>query len=185
VNRMKFLLPNMFCTGDDDGVIKLWDPRKPQEIRRYTHHFDFISDFLWLGDKMQLVSTSADGALSVMDVRGKKSEPLSRSEDQEDELLSIVAVRNGTKDGVTVSTEFLAIHNPLMHSALYHPHIPLPTPQFLRDRQMVCCVLYSYFLPNSSVSLPTMGRSPSKGLQSTKTVREDGWAVRDMKIRLR
>jgi hypothetical protein len=28
-----------------------------------------------------------------MDVRGKKSEPLSRSEDQEDELLSIVAVR--------------------------------------------------------------------------------------------
>lgn len=36
---------------------------------------------------------SADGMLSVMDVRGKKSEPLARSEDQEDELLSIVAIR--------------------------------------------------------------------------------------------
>lgn len=36
---------------------------------------------------------SADGTLSVMDVRGKKLEPLARSEDQEDELLSVVAIR--------------------------------------------------------------------------------------------
>ncbi|KAG6380150.1 WD40-repeat-containing domain protein [Boletus reticuloceps] len=83
----------MFCTGDDDGVIKLWDPRKSQDIRCYTHHFDFISDFLWFGDKKQLVSTSADGTLSVVDIRGKKLEPLARSEDQEDELLSIVSIR--------------------------------------------------------------------------------------------
>ena len=51
------------ATGDDDGVIKLWDPRtlpnsdavKP--TREYNHHFDFISDFLWLEDKKQLVAT--------------------------------------------------------------------------------------------------------------------------------
>ncbi|KAH0831149.1 WD40-repeat-containing domain protein [Lanmaoa asiatica] len=111
VNRMKHLLPNMFCTGDDDGVIKLWDPRRPQEIRRYTHHFDFISDFLWLGDEKQLISTSADGTLSVMDVRGKKLEPLARSEDQEDELLSIVAIRNETKVVVGTQLGILSIFN--------------------------------------------------------------------------
>ncbi|KAF8842811.1 WD repeat-containing protein JIP5 [Paxillus ammoniavirescens] len=111
INRIKHLLPNMFCTGDDDGVIKLWDPRRSQEIRRYGHHFDFISDFLWLEDKKQLISTSADGTLSVMDVRGKKSEPLAQSEDQEDELLSIVAIRNGSKVVVGTQLGILSVFN--------------------------------------------------------------------------
>jgi WD repeat-containing protein 55 len=34
--------------------------------------------------------SSGDGTLSVMDVRSKKPEPFAHSEDQEDELLSIV-----------------------------------------------------------------------------------------------
>jgi WD repeat-containing protein 55 len=33
---------------------------------------------------------SGDGTLSVMDIRSKKPEPFAHSEDQEDELLSIV-----------------------------------------------------------------------------------------------
>jgi hypothetical protein len=36
---------------------QLWDTRRPEAIRAYTHHFDFISDFLWLEDKKQLVAT--------------------------------------------------------------------------------------------------------------------------------
>ena len=42
---------NLFATGDDDGVISLWDPRKPTDsnsaIRTYTHHFDWITSMLW------------------------------------------------------------------------------------------------------------------------------------------
>jgi len=62
---------------------------------------------MWLQDKKQLVATrcvdgpflftfsesfctSGDGTLSVMDVRSKMREPFAHSEDQEDELLSIV-----------------------------------------------------------------------------------------------
>jgi hypothetical protein len=37
--------------------LQLWDTRKQDAIRQYTHHFDFISDMLWLDDKKQLVST--------------------------------------------------------------------------------------------------------------------------------
>jgi WD40 repeat protein len=104
-------MPQTLATGDDDGVIKLWDPRKPTEIRAYKQHFDFISDFLWLDDKKILVATSGDGTLSVMDVRANKTEPAAQSEDQEDELLSIVAIKNNTKVAIGTQTGIISIFN--------------------------------------------------------------------------
>ena len=81
-------------------------------MRSYTQHFDYITDFLWLEDNKQIVATrlgivihtwaqkvltgnvySGDGTLSVMDVRSKKTVPVGHSEDQEDELLSVVAIK--------------------------------------------------------------------------------------------
>lgn len=95
-----FLSPHHLSTPSTRIAIlgfpwQLWDPRrKPNaEIRTFTQHFDYISDFLWLEEKKHLVATSADGTLSVMDVRANKTEPIAQSEDQEDELLSIVAIR--------------------------------------------------------------------------------------------
>lgn len=49
--------------------------------------------FLWQGLYSYFVRTSGDGTLSVIDVRSKKTEPLAHSEDQEDELLSIVPIK--------------------------------------------------------------------------------------------
>ncbi|KAH9854606.1 WD40 repeat-like protein [Lenzites betulinus] len=111
INRLKRLLPTLLASGDDDGVIKLWDPRKPDAVRKYTHHFDFISDFMWLDDKKQLVATSGDGSLSVMDVRSKKAEPIAQSEDQEDELLSILPIKGGQKVVVGTQLGILSIFN--------------------------------------------------------------------------
>jgi hypothetical protein len=76
---VKNLTPWLLTTGDDEGVIKvdacsdvltllaetdsflsiqqLWDSRQKEAVRTYTHHFDYISDFLWLEDKKQLVAT--------------------------------------------------------------------------------------------------------------------------------
>jgi WD repeat-containing protein 55 len=98
-------------------VLKLWDPRKPDPTRTYNHHVDFISDFLWLADKKHLVVTrfvirtplhnysnyppktlSGDGTLSVLDVRSNKQTPFAQSEDQEDELLSIVSIKGFGQD---------------------------------------------------------------------------------------
>ncbi|KDQ56891.1 hypothetical protein JAAARDRAFT_132232 [Jaapia argillacea MUCL 33604] len=111
INRIKRLMPGLLCTGDDDGVIKLWDPRKEDAIRGYTHHFDFISDFLWLEDKKHLVSTSGDGTLSVIDIRSNKKDPFAHSEDQEDELLSIVSIKNGSKVVVGTQLGILSVFN--------------------------------------------------------------------------
>ncbi|KAG6840863.1 WD repeat-containing protein jip5 [Blastosporella zonata] len=104
-------MPSLISTGDDDGVIKLWDPRQRECTRKYTHHFDYITDFLWLEDKKQLVATSGDGSLSVIDVRSKKPEPFAHSEDQEDELLSIVAIKGASKVVVGTQIGILSIFN--------------------------------------------------------------------------
>ncbi|EUC61358.1 WD repeat protein JIP5, putative [Rhizoctonia solani AG-3 Rhs1AP] len=100
---------SMLATGDDNGVIKLWDPRQISPIRSYTHHFDFISDFLWFQDKKQLVVTSGDGTLSVVDVRSSKVEPFAQSEDQDDELLSLVSIKDGKKVAVGTQTGIISI----------------------------------------------------------------------------
>jgi len=101
----------MLCTGDDDGVVKVWDTRQQDVVRTYTHHFDFISDFLWIEDKREVVATSGDGSLSVMDVRSTKTTPAAHSEDQEDELLSIVPIRDGEKYVVGTQMGILSIFN--------------------------------------------------------------------------
>ncbi|KAF8169521.1 WD repeat-containing protein JIP5 [Pholiota molesta] len=111
INRVKHLMSWLLATGDDDGTVKLWDPRQRDCVRTYTQHFDYISDFLWSDDKRQLVSTSGDGTLSVMDVRSKKPEPIAQSEDQEDELLSIVAIKGGSKAVVGTQIGILSIFN--------------------------------------------------------------------------
>lgn len=69
VNRVFCVNEQLVVTGDDDGVIKVrlildpqlmqfWDPRQENEIRAYTHHYDYISDFTYFDDKRQLITTS-------------------------------------------------------------------------------------------------------------------------------
>ncbi|KAK7050019.1 hypothetical protein VNI00_005450 [Paramarasmius palmivorus] len=122
INRLKHVQPWLFATGDDDGVIKtqfpvtqLWDPRKKASFRTYKHHFDYITDFLWLDDAKHLVATrfigSGDGTLSVLDIRSKKTEPFAHSEDQEDELLSLVSIKGGTKVIVGTQIGVLSVFN--------------------------------------------------------------------------
>ncbi|ESK91659.1 protein monoubiquitination-related protein [Moniliophthora roreri MCA 2997] len=119
INRVKHVQPWLFATGDDDGVIKLWDSRKKECLRTYKHHFDYITDFLWLNDTKHLVATSeavhpsstGDGTLSVLDIRSKKAEPFAHSEDQEDELLSIVSIKGGAKVIVGTQIGVLSVFN--------------------------------------------------------------------------
>ncbi|KAJ7164999.1 WD40-repeat-containing domain protein [Mycena filopes] len=111
INRVNHLTPWLFATGDDNGVIKLWDPRQQESIRTHKQHFDYITDFLWLPDKHHLLATSGDGTLSVMDVRSKKAAPFAQSEDQEDELLAATTIKGGAKVVVGTQLGILSIFN--------------------------------------------------------------------------
>ncbi|KAG9226764.1 hypothetical protein CCMSSC00406_0009662 [Pleurotus cornucopiae] len=97
INRIKVLTDHLFATGDDDGVIKIWDQRKNEPIRSYNHHFDYVTDFLWLNSKKQLVTTryrlvSLYFGAPSSDPFGAQTKPVAHSEDQEDELLAIIPI---------------------------------------------------------------------------------------------
>ena len=111
ISRVKLTMPNLLATGDDEGVVKIWDTRTPQPLRQYTHHFDYISDFYYEDAERKLLTTSADGTLSVIDVRSNKAEPVGHSEDQEDELLSIAPLAGTSKYAVGTQLGVLSIFN--------------------------------------------------------------------------
>lgn len=49
-SRLLQIEPNLLATGDDDGVVSLWDDRSSSSssaIRSYSHHFDWITSMLW------------------------------------------------------------------------------------------------------------------------------------------
>ncbi|KAG6421903.1 hypothetical protein SASPL_118463 [Salvia splendens] len=58
-------------------------------------HKDYISDMTFASDSMKLTGTSGDGRLSVCNLRSNKVQ--TRSEFSEDELLSVVIMKNGRK----------------------------------------------------------------------------------------
>ncbi|KZT43434.1 WD40 repeat-like protein [Sistotremastrum suecicum HHB10207 ss-3] len=111
INRIATLNEHTIVTGDDEGVIKFWDPRKPEAIRSFEHHFDFISDFHYLPVKKQLITTSGDATVSVIDIRSNKKDPLAHSEDQEDELLSIVPIKKASRFVVGTQLGTLLVFN--------------------------------------------------------------------------
>ncbi|WFC98619.1 hypothetical protein MYAM1_001349 [Malassezia yamatoensis] len=123
-SRILSIDSNLIATGDDDGMIRVWDMANAKEsahaIQTYDHHTDWITDMLWCDNldaprqnsketqkrkrdakqeqvaRSRLVCTSGDGTLSVINIRAKKN-GVEVSEDQEDELLSAAAIKRGKK----------------------------------------------------------------------------------------
>ncbi|OZJ04549.1 hypothetical protein BZG36_02694 [Bifiguratus adelaidae] len=93
INTLVKIGDHMLGTGDDAGVIKIWDVRKPEAVQTYSEHSDFISDMSWVDTKRQLIATGGDGYLSVWDIR--KPNVAAMSDNLEDELLSVEV--NGRK----------------------------------------------------------------------------------------
>ncbi|KAJ3011674.1 UNVERIFIED_CONTAM: WD domain repeat-containing protein 55 [Siphonaria sp. JEL0065] len=104
INCLAPLDPNIVVTGDEGGIVKIWDTRERKLVMKYSVNEDFISDFAYVSDKSTLLATSADGRLSVFDIRKKK--PIKVSDNQDDELLSVVLVKDtkkavvGSEDGI-------------------------------------------------------------------------------------
>ncbi|KAG5127177.1 hypothetical protein JHK82_028012 [Glycine max] len=95
VNRLINLTESTVASGDDEGCIKVWDTRERSCCNSFNAHEDYISDMTFVSDAMKLLATSGDGTLSVCNLRRNKVQ--AQSEFSEDELLSVVLMKNGRK----------------------------------------------------------------------------------------
>ncbi|KAJ1820909.1 WD domain repeat-containing protein 55 [Coemansia sp. RSA 2599] len=95
INLVRHVNEQTVATGDDAGVVRLWDVRSNKPTFAYSEHVDYVSDMTYNADRRHLLATSGDGCLSVYDVR--KAKPYQVSDNQDDELLSIAIMRGGKK----------------------------------------------------------------------------------------
>ncbi|CAN4089098.1 unnamed protein product [Withania somnifera] len=95
VNRIVNLTESTIASGDDEGCIKVWDTRQRSCSNTFNAHEEYISDITFSADSMKLLATSGDGSLSVCNLRSSKIQ--TRSEFSEEELLSVVIMKNGRK----------------------------------------------------------------------------------------
>ncbi|KAL6545912.1 WD domain repeat-containing protein 55 [Orobanche gracilis] len=95
VNRIINLTESTTASGDDEGCIKVWDTQQRSCCNSFSVHEEYISDMTFASDSMKLIGTSGDGTLSVCNLRSNKVQ--TRSEFSEDELLSVVIIKNGRK----------------------------------------------------------------------------------------
>ncbi|KAJ8544742.1 hypothetical protein K7X08_017325 [Anisodus acutangulus] len=95
VNRIVNMTESTIASGDDEGCIKVWDTRQRSCSHTFNAHEEYISDITFASDSMKLLATSGDGSLSVCNLRSSKIQ--TRSEFSEEELLSVVVMKNGRK----------------------------------------------------------------------------------------
>ena len=100
----------MLASGDDDGKINVWDMRGAPKAATssWVFHEDLINALLVEEDRSTMLSASGDGTLGVLDFR-KQNKLVARTEQEEDELLSLAIVKGGgavvagTQDGVLLT----------------------------------------------------------------------------------
>lgn len=83
------------ATGDDDGVVKIWDFRKRKSIFEFKCGEQTITSLLCDERKRTLVASVSDGSIAGINIRGKKLEL--QSEMYESELTSLCLVRGGSR----------------------------------------------------------------------------------------
>ena len=109
INAVTPLAEMGVVTGDDDGMLKLWDTRQRKKAMEFKEHSDFISKMLFVPEKQHsLAVASGDGCLSVFDLRRGRLSAL--SDNQEDELLSLALVKGGKK--LLCGTQLGVAHEP-------------------------------------------------------------------------
>ena len=95
INKFLFLSENEIATGDDDGVIKLWDIRTNSNVMQFNKHQDFISGLCYNSENSTLLSVSGDCTLCAYDLRN--SNITHQSDEQESEFTSIELIKGNRK----------------------------------------------------------------------------------------
>ena len=92
---------HIVATGDDDGLIKIWDLRQAQHGTKkacaitFKEHEGSITGMTYVAGKNMLLSTACDGMLGVWDL--KKPELYAMSDSFEEDLSAICIMKEGRK----------------------------------------------------------------------------------------
>ncbi|XP_069687073.1 WD repeat-containing protein 55 homolog isoform X2 [Periplaneta americana] len=86
---------NRIASGDDNGVVKLWDLRKKDPIWSLKEMDDYVSCMISTEAKKYLVCASGDGTITSIDIGARKLHI--QSEMYEEELTCIGTMRSETK----------------------------------------------------------------------------------------
>jgi len=106
IYSMKFLSDDLVVTGDDEGIIKVWNLKEGQCIWEVAEQEGTITDMTFDADKNFLLATSTEGNLGVYDMRkgnNSKKKLYALSDSMDEDLLAISLVRNGKKSFVQFS----------------------------------------------------------------------------------
>jgi WD40 repeat protein len=63
ISCLRVIDENILVSGDDDGLIKVWDLRQARCVHELNEHSDFISDIQLGKDEKTLVCSGGDGYL--------------------------------------------------------------------------------------------------------------------------
>ena len=96
IYSMEAVDQNVMLSGDEDGVIKMWDMRRmTNAVMELKECDDYISDMVCHDNRKHLLVTSGDGTLSCVNIKSRKLEL--QSELFESELLSIAIMKSNSK----------------------------------------------------------------------------------------
>ncbi|XP_076646887.1 WD repeat-containing protein 55 homolog [Halictus rubicundus] len=111
VNTMTVIGEHIFATGDDDGVVKLWDLRQKgsEPVFSIKKMEDYVSSIITNRDGKYLVCGSGDGSLTTFNIPGKKLHV--QSEEYDEELTCLGLFKNETKILVGSSKGKMYIYN--------------------------------------------------------------------------
>ncbi|XP_076230809.1 WD repeat-containing protein 55 homolog [Calliopsis andreniformis] len=102
---------HMFATGDDDGIVKLWDLRQKENTPIFSlkKMEDYVSSILTNREAKYLVCASGDGSLTTFNIPGKKL--YVQSEEYDEELTCLGLFKSETKVLATTNKGKVYVYN--------------------------------------------------------------------------
>ncbi|CAK9804748.1 WD repeat-containing protein 55 homolog [Anthophora plagiata] len=111
IYTMTVIGENMFASGDDDGVVKVWDLRQKGSIPAFSFKKmeDYVSAIITNTEAKYLVCASGDGSLTTFNMPGKKLHV--QSEEYAEELTCLGLFKSETKVLVGTSKGKMYLYN--------------------------------------------------------------------------
>ncbi|CCW69899.1 unnamed protein product [Phytomonas sp. Hart1] len=94
---------NLVATGDDNGLIAVWDMRERRPVHVYHEHGDYVSQLVFFTDVQELLSSSGDTCLGVYDMRGGRIRDYSETRNDEINCFAFINSSGSNRDTFTPS----------------------------------------------------------------------------------